>query len=464
VDELIGAGMAVARINGAHDGPAQWRSMVALVRTAAARHGRRVPIVFDLPGPKLRTGPLEPGPDVIRVKPVRDAYGRVTEPAAARFSAAGTAGADGVAGVPLDAATVAVAEAGDRLVLRDSRERRRVWRVQEAGDGRVIATAERTCYFSSGLPVELRRRGKVVRRGRIGPVSPTEPSITLEVGDRLELRAGDAPGRGPYVGVDGVARPAMVSVAVPEVFATLRPGHRVLLDDGKWTAMTCEVSSEHAVVEVQRAGGRRLRAQKGINLPDTELPIAAFTAEDAAILDEVADQIDLVALSFVDDPADVERLQAHLRAVGSGPVGIVLKIERRSAFDALPALLLQALRQPPVAVMVARGDLGVEVGFERLAEVQEEILWLCEAAHVPVIWATQVLETMAKRGIPTRAEVTDAAWAIRAECVMLNKGPYIPEVIDFLDGILTRMHDHQRKRTPILRPLAVAAGTGAGAV
>jgi pyruvate kinase len=125
--------------------------------------------------------------------------------------------------------------------------------------------------------------------------------------------------------------------------------------------------------------------------------------------------------------------------------------------------LLQALRRPPVAVMVARGDLGVEVGFERLAEVQEEILWLCEAAHVPVIWATQVLETMAKRGMPTRAEVTDAAWAIRAECVMLNKGPYIPEVIDFLEDILTRMHDHQRKRTPILRPLSVAVTAGADA-
>jgi pyruvate kinase len=106
--------------------------------------------------------------------------------------------------------------------------------------------------------------------------------------------------------------------------------------------------------------------------------------------------------------------------------------------------------------MVARGDLAVEVGFERLAEVQEEILWLCEAAHIPVIWATQVLESMAKRGIPSRAEVSDAALAVRAECVMLNKGPYIVETVQFLNGVLERMSGHQVKRRPVSRRLAVS--------
>src|SRR6188768_3687599 len=106
-------------------------------------------------------------------------------------------------------------------------------------------------------------------------------------------------------------------------------------------------------------------------------------------------------------------------------MGIVLKIETARAFQNLPRLILTGMRSPPVGVMVARGDLGVELGFERLAEVQEEILWLCEAAHVPVIWATQVLEGLANHGQPSRAEVTDAAMGQRAECVMLNKGPEI---------------------------------------
>jgi pyruvate kinase len=136
---------------------------------------------------------------------------------------------------------------------------------------------------------------------------------------------------------------------------------------------------------------------------------------------------------------------------------IVLKIETRRGFENLPAMLLEVMRAPRCAVMIARGDLAVESGFERLAEVQEEMLWLCEAAHVPVIWATQVLEGLAKDGQPSRAEITDAAMSHRAECVMLNKGPYIVQAVQALDDILSRMHGHQAKKTSMLRPLHLAA-------
>lgn len=103
--------------------------------------------------------------------------------------------------------------------------------------------------------------------------------------------------------------------------------------------------------------------------------------------------------------------------------------------------------------MIARGDLAVECGYERMAEVQEEVLWLCEAAHLPVIWATHVLENVAQIGVPSRAEITDAAMGGRAECVMLNKGPYILEAICSLDDILRRMESHQSKKSQMLREL-----------
>ena len=98
----------------------------------------------------------------------------------------------------------------------------------------------------------------------------------------------------------------------------------------------------------------------------------------------------------------------------------------------------------------------MECGYERLAEVQEEILSVCEAAHVPVIWATQVLENLARKGVPSRAEISDAVMAHRAECVMLNKGPHITEAVEALDNILKRMQSHQRKRRPMLRELRLA--------
>lgn len=106
--------------------------------------------------------------------------------------------------------------------------------------------------------------------------------------------------------------------------------------------------------------------------------------------------------------------------------------------------------------MIARGDLAVECGFERLAEVQEEILWICEAAHVPVIWSTQVLESLAKDGLPSRAEITDAAMSERAECVMLNKGLHICTALAALDDILQRMQTHLAKKRSTFRSLRLA--------
>ena len=141
-------------------------------------------------------------------------------------------------------------------------------------------------------------------------------------------------------------------------------------------------------------------------------------------------------------------LREHLAAIGAAQLGLILKIETRRGFEHLPEMLLAAMASPATGVMIARGDLAVECGYERLAEVQEEILWACEAAHMPVVWATQVLETLAKTGLPSRAEITDAAMSERAECVMLNKGPHILDAMRTLDDILRRMQAHQSKKRP----------------
>jgi pyruvate kinase len=170
----------------------------------------------------------------------------------------------------------------------------------------------------------------------------------------------------------------------------------------------------------------------------------------------VATHADVVELSFINSDQDVVSLQQQLASLGGRQPAIVLKIETRRGFENLPDLVLTAMRGPCCGVMIARGDLAVECGFERLAEVQEEILWICEAAHVPVIWATQVLETLAQNGLPSRAEITDAAMGRRAECVMLNKGPYVVSAVEVLDDILRRMQAHQSKKGSMLRKLRLA--------
>jgi pyruvate kinase len=254
-----------------------------------------------------------------------------------------------------------------------------------------------------------------------------------------------------------IITPAVVSITLPEAFNDVRSEEPIWFDDGKIGGVIREVTDERVAVTITHAkpGGSRLGSDEGINLPDSNVRLPPLTARDLEALPFVAARADLVGYSFVESESDVYELQSRLAAFGR-PLGLILKIETQRAFEQLPALLLAAMRSPAAGVMVARGDLAVECGYERLAEVQEEILWMAEASHMPVIWATQVMENLAKTGIPSRAEITDAAMGERAECVLLNKGPYILDAVRALDGILTRMQAHQRKKSTMLRHLTLA--------
>jgi pyruvate kinase len=248
-----------------------------------------------------------------------------------------------------------------------------------------------------------------------------------------------------------------VECSLPEAISTARAGHRMFFDDGKLGAMIERVEPWGLVARVTDCPdeGVKLKSERGLNFPDTDLGIPALTAKDLADLDFVAAHADGIGLSFVQTAADVVQLQAALaeRRADWDRLALVLKIEMPQAVSHLPDILVQAAARQPTAVMIARGDLAVEIGFARLAEMQEEILWLCEAAQVPVIWATQVLEHLIKEGTPIRGEMTDAAMSARAECVMLNKGPHLLQAIDVLDTLLRRMDEHQHKKTPQLRAL-----------
>lgn len=135
---------------------------------------------------------------------------------------------------------------------------------------------------------------------------------------------------------------------------------------------------------------------------------------------------------------------------------LMAKIETEQAVTNLPEIIYTAASKNPFSVMIARGDLAVETGYIRLTEVQQEILWFAEAADVPVVWGTEVLANLIKTGIPSRAEVTDAAEGAGADCVMINKGEYAVEAVTMLDGIFKRMRRHQSKKTPQLRRLEIA--------
>ncbi len=216
-----------------------------------------------------------------------------------------------------------------------------------------------------------------------------------------------------------------------------------------------QAGPDEIVVRIVSASprGSKLRSEKSINLPETDLPVPAVTEADLPLLQVAAAHADMVALSFIRHERDVDALQDLLSQVGAVGLGRVLKVETEAAFSRLPEILMHAMRSPLVGVMIAPGDPAVEVGDERLAEMQEEILWVCESAHLPVIWGTEVLDQLARTGQPSRAELTNAAMAQRVECVMLGEGPYVDTAMIVLDGILRRTSGHPRQKAALLGPL-----------
>jgi pyruvate kinase len=246
-------------------------------------------------------------------------------------------------------------------------------------------------------------------------------------------------------------------VSLPEMVTRLSIGDRVRYDDGKLEALVESLGEGEAVIRVEKtkARGTKLKPEKGINLPDTALGLSPLTAKDETDLVTVIECADMIGYSFVSRPEDIDLLDDMLAHHGMAgrTLGLIAKIEQPEAVRNLPALIARARRRGPFGVMIARGDLAAEIGFERLAEMQEEILWISEAASVPAVWATQVLEDLVREGIPTRGEMTDAAMAARAECVMLNKGPAVGQAVELLDRLLARMDEHMFKKTPTLRAL-----------
>lgn len=459
VRSLVDAGMDVARINCAHDTAADWAAMAKLVRRAAKAAQRPVKVLMDLGGPKIRTGPLPPGPAVLKLRPTRDELGFATEPWHLRLVHPSTpALADTGPCIVVDEDWLARLRVGQQIHLTDARDKKRRLLVVETGAHGAVAEGMETCYLTPDTPLTVKgTSGRHVHTAYPGGIAPLPAAIRLHQGDTLTLSADPLDPEAP---VDP-HRPR-IACTLPQVLGQVRVGERVWLDDGRIGAVVRKASRRALELDIvmAREGGEKLMADKGINFPDSELDLPALTEKDQQDLRTVAEVADLVGLSFVQRPNDVRQLLGALRTLGGARVGVVLKIETLRGFENLPELMLAAMAGPSAGVMIARGDLAVECGYERMAEVQEEILWCSEAAHMPVIWATQVLENQAKTGVPSRAEISDASMGVRAECVMLNKGPYIAETIRTLDDILRRMAGHQTKKTPLLRALRAWGAQG----
>ncbi len=216
-----------------------------------------------------------------------------------------------------------------------------------------------------------------------------------------------------------------------EIFAAIKPGDVLLIDDGKLRLQATETSPQRIVARVDIGG--KISNRKGVSLPDTVIPLAALTAKDIADLEAALDAgIDWVALSFIQRPEDI----AEAKKITRGRAAVMAKIEKPQAVARLDDILDLA-----DALMVARGDLGVEMPLERVPGVQKDMTRACRRAGKPVVVATQMLESMIASPVPTRAEVSDVATAIfdGADAVMLSAesaaGQYPVEAVATMNRI-----------------------------
>jgi pyruvate kinase len=249
-----------------------------------------------------------------------------------------------------------------------------------------------------------------------------------------------------------------IACTLPGIIEHLEKGQRVFFDDGLFEAEVVDVNGKEARLRMLRVSGKKpiIKSEKGINFPDTAFNIDPLNEYDKACLTFIVKHADMVGFSFVNTAADMEKLQTELKRLQYAEFPVIAKIETRQAVDNLPAILLQGMMAGPVGVMIARGDLAIEIGFERLGEIQDEILWICEAAHIPVIWATQVLESLQKQGLASRSEITDAVHAASADCVMINKGEHTNEALKSLTVILENSRKNSFKYRKIFRKLSIA--------
>jgi pyruvate kinase len=464
VHQLLKSGMGCMRINCAHDYPETWSRMIDTLRNAEQSTGRSCKILMDLAGPKLRLGPMETHPAVLKISPLRSEEGQIVRPARLWLTPVRTEFSE----MPAADATFALdpdwldgLKAGQKINFRDVRGANRTWFIREVREDGCWAECRKTAYLANGTVLTRpQQKGSAVTETEINGL-PQEDSVCLiRKGDILFISARVEPGIPAFHDGNGeLLNPGRVSLAIPEVYRDVRLGEPVFFDDGRIGGIIEKRSAEQLQVRIThtRRPVEKLEGNRGVNLPDTRLKLAALSTKDLQDLAFAARHADIVGLSFTNCAEDVRALHQHLQKLGRQDMGVILKIETKRGFANLPAILLEALKFPSCGVMIARGDLAVECGFERLSEVQEEILWVCEAAHVPVVWATQVLESLTKRGHASRAEITDAAMAQEAEAVMLNKGQHVITAVEMLDGILKRMQGHHRKKRSLLRKLQLAS-------
>lgn len=447
---MVKQGMDCARVNCAHDGPQVWKSIIDNVRKAAEECSTTVKIAMDLAGPKIRTGTIKEGP---RIKKFKSPKKNHSEKGMVFIKLVPDSKLELKPNeLPVQKKWMKKLRVGDDIRIKDLRGRSRKIKVVQAEKDFVMLLSPKSVHIEAGTV--LRPSRKIMKKGKVGDLPAVEQSILLHEGDVLMVAGESKAAILPVFDAEGnLMEPGRISCNPPEIVQKMKVGAPILFDDGKIEGVIVDTEPDKFKVKITRAaeGGVTLKAEKGINVPTLDLGISGLTDKDKEDLKFVAQHADIVNFSYVNNEADVNELLNELQRLDvKDKLGVILKIETQLAYKNLIGILVTAMQTKNLGIMIARGDLALEVGWKNMGMVQEGILSFCSAAHIPVVWATQVLEGLAKKGMPSRSEITDITSSVQAECVMLNKGPHIHRAISFLDEVLANIESSHDKKEVML--------------
>lgn len=447
IEEFASAGVGLFRINTAHDDVTAWRIMADKIKelNQNLHPQNRLKIYVDLAGPKIRTGKIRKVPAAVKLDSLEKVYITADSKEFVKIPS-------GAVRLTVDDRFYKKAKKAKKIEVVSKNGKSKALKVVEAPKGYIECELEKKTVIDKDTLLCVGKKDNTVDTLVLN-LPQTVEEIRLFEGDLLFLSLEEIEGHGKIVSKDGsVVSEAAIFCTQKEFVKDAKIGDKVYIDDGKIGLEVIEKKADGLMCKTvqTKAKGESLKEEKGINFPDSNVSVGAITEEDIKNLFSVVEFADIVGVSFAQNRADIERVRGELSALNKEHIAIVAKIETKQAVKNLPCILEALMYHELSGIMLARGDLAIEVGFENMSYLQEEILDLCEAAHTPVIFATQVLENQMKNNLPSRAEITDAAYSQRADCVMLNKGAFAVNTIKKLDFILSRMHTIYKKNRLLL--------------
>jgi pyruvate kinase len=440
MEDLLMNGMTVARINCAYDDESVWAIMIESIRHAEehlrnlGQYGNRnCKIYMDLAGPKIRVGPLRKTRYPLKITVRKDLYGQPIRYKIGLISTNTPMTKLGTTSIYDFEISISANDrmrnlkAGDYLSFVDVRNKKRKFLIVKVVSSGLVVGLDKTAYINENTILQNANHQVTLQ---VINLEQTTVKTQVKKTDILRIFLDDNfnAHQTAEIGMPGI------SVSLPEAFLNIKQGDSVYIDDGKIHGTVKDYNQKFVDIEILFPDSPlTLKESKGINLPDSNigLTLPSLTKKDETDLAFICRHADIVGYSFVNHPNDLRKLKYALNSYQRTDIPVIAKIETKEAINNFSSILLEGLTFPKFGVMVARGDLAIEIGFQQLPIVQEEILQMCRAAHTPVILATQILDTLAKKGTPSRPELADLSFGSEFDCLMLNKGPFIKEALGF---------------------------------